>query len=90
MKKGLGKRIFIDKVVTELNQEPAGAFISSTRQLANKQKVDYVIKYIGSGIENKDFEVGQRVYLGAYTPELQDVDGEKLLIVKEDDVIAIL
>lgn len=90
MQKGLGKRIFIEKVVTELNQAPIGSFVSSTRELAKKQKVDYIIKYLGSGVENKDFKVGQKVYLGAYTPELQDIEGEKLLIVKEDDVIAIL
>ena len=82
MQKGLGKRIFIEKVVTELNQASVGSFVSSTRELAKKQKVDYIIKYLGSGVENKDFKVGQKVYLGAYTPELQDIEGEKLLIVK--------
>ena len=90
MKRALGKRIFIEKRITELEQEPVNTFLSSTRELAKKQKIDYIIRYVGAGVENQDFEEGQRVYLGAHVPELQDVDGEKLLILKEDDVIAIL
>lgn len=90
MQKGLGKRVFIKKVVTKIEPLPANSFVTDTKQLEGGEKIDYIIKYIGAGVDNQFLAIGQRVFLGMYTQEPQNVDGEKLLIVKEDDIIAIL
>jgi co-chaperonin GroES (HSP10) len=91
MKAGLGKRVFVTKIVTDVEVESLGSFITSTTQISAQKKVDFIVSYLGSGVaESDNIKVGDRVFLGMYTQEPMNIGGEMLLVVKIDDIIAIL
>ena len=53
-----------------------------------KQRVDQgIIKYVGSGVE--ELELGMHVFFGGYVGSKVSIEGEVLIICREDDVLAI-
>lgn len=47
-----------------------------------------VIRYIGEGVQGK-FSVGQKVYIGNQREEIR-MDGADIMVMKEDNVVAIV
>lgn len=86
----LGKRIVVRPEEVQ-ETTTGGLIIPPTAQDDKKPEVGVVVK-LGTG--EKDFtfsvEVGNRVFFKQYSPEEIEVDGEKLFIVDEEDVLAII
>lgn len=86
----LGKRIVVRP--EEVQEKTAGGlFIPPSAQEDKKPEVGIVVK-LGSG--KKDFKftvsIGDKVFFKKYSPDEIEVDGEKLYILSEEDVLAIV
>jgi co-chaperonin GroES (HSP10) len=82
----LGKRLFItlEPVKEEI---PTTGVTYSTAPVIKKPTIGIIEKR--GGLVDKKFNVGDRVFIGEYYPDPQDVDGELVIIIDEDKIIAL-
>ncbi len=85
--KPLGNRVVIEPMTAE-TVTPTGIIIPDTAQ--EKQAKGTIIA-VGKGTEGNEMEVkvGDKVLFGKYAGQEVAVDGEELLVMREDDIIAI-
>lgn len=89
----LGDRVVVEPVEKEQRTE-SGLFIPET---AKERPQQGTVLAVGSGRKDEagkripmDVEVGQTVLFAKYAGTEVKIDGEKLLILKESDILAIV
>ncbi|EEP60876.1 co-chaperone GroES [Sulfurihydrogenibium yellowstonense] len=92
--KPLYDRVVIKRVEEEVSKTPAGIIIPDTAK--EKPQIGEVIA-VGEGrvLENGNVvplkvKVGDKVYFSKYAGNEVKVDGEELIILREDDILAII
>ncbi len=87
----LGDRVFVKKKPAE-EKTPGGIFIPEN---VREAVYEGLLVAVGPGRIRKDgsrqeprVRVGERVFFGKYTGEEVEVDGQKVLVLREDDLIA--
>lgn len=90
--KVLGKTVFL-KVVETPVEGIANAVITKVEDIQPKSKIDLIVAYIGDKVT--ETQVGDKIYMGnmgkpQFLPELQEIEGEYYVLIKEDNIISIL
>jgi chaperonin GroES len=92
--KPLYDRVVIKRVEEEVAKTPAGIIIPDTAK--EKPQIGEVIA-VGEGrvLENGNIvplkvKVGDKVYFSKYAGNEVKIDGEELIILREDDILAII
>lgn len=82
----LGKRMFI--TLEKAKEEAPTSGITYTTVIVKKKPGIGVIEKVGNLVDPK-FKIGDRVFIGEFYPDPQDVDGELVVIIDEDKIIAL-
>ena len=90
----LGRRILVKPSKVE-EKTAGGLVIPPTSSDERKPETGEVVKLgIGKDEDGKalsfDMKAGDKVYFKKYSPEEVEVNGEKLLIIDADDILAVI
>ena len=91
-------RPLFDRILIERTEEPSqtksGLFLPDT---AKEKPAEGIVRAIGNGRVSNDGDlrpltvaVGDRVLFGKYAGTEIKVDGEELIILREDDILAVV
>lgn len=85
-----GKRVFLTliKEAEVVVARESGLYLEEDVPKTIKKPTTALVAHVGDKVT--DYKVGQKVYIGEFYSGEQVVGGVKYVIVKEDDIIAIL
>lgn len=91
--KPLGKRVLVKQ--DEIEETTKGGLVLPPSASEDQKPETGVVVKLGSGKEEGKeikFEVsaGDRVYFKKYSPDELEIDGEKYLLLNEEDILAII
>lgn len=84
-----GNRIAValDKAEIVETEKTQGGLILGTEVEVLKEPTTATVKYVGQLQNRGEYEVGDRIFIGEFHATPIDVLGEKLIIMKPDDVL---
>jgi chaperonin GroES len=86
----LGKRVLVAPMDEDEEKTEGGLIIPDT---AKEEKTSQG-KVVKLGTTRKEFkflvEVGDKVFFKKYSPDEVEIDGEKYLLIEEEDILAIV
>ena len=95
--KPLGDRVLVKPIIEEKKKNNSGIIIPETVSGSNREKPEQgKVVAVGEGrIENGkkiplNVKVGDKIIFSKYSPDEIKVDGEDLLILKEENILAII
>jgi len=81
------KKVFVTLIKEEAQKVQTGGLVLDGQVTAvSKKPTTALIAHVGKDIEG--YKTGDRVYIGQFYSDEQEVEGVKYVIMKEDDILA--
>lgn len=81
------KRVFLTLIKEEVQKVQVGGLVLDGEVTATSKKpTTALVAHVGKDVE--DYEVGDRVFIGQFYSDEQEIEGVKYVITKEDDILA--